>query len=62
MSDNPLVEAMKSKQAGMPMMDAESLLNFILTRYKLVPIDDAEEQNESEPDDSMVTTQESHAP
>lgn len=56
MSDNPLVEAMKAKQS-MPMMDAESLLNFILTRYKLVPLDDSEE-----PDDSIVTTQESHAP
>lgn len=57
-NDNPLIQAMQSKKPGIDLNDPQQLLDFILSKFDLVPKDDAEEQDE--PMD--VQTQESHAP
>lgn len=54
MPNNPLIQALKNKQAGTS-QDPQALLEFILAHFNLTPKDDSEK-----PD--MVMTQESHTP
>lgn len=56
---NPLIQAMQSQKKGPDFNDPQALLEFILSKFDLVP-KGQEEQGES--DDQMVQTQESHAP
>jgi hypothetical protein len=54
--DNPLVQALKNKQAAAS-QDPQALLEFILAHFNLTPKD---EGGEEKPE--MVMTQESHTP
>ncbi len=58
---NPLIQAMQSQKKGPDFNDPQALLEFILSKFNLVPKDDAQEE-QGEPEDQMVQTQESHAP
>lgn len=57
MDENPLLQAIQAKkqQGGSDMNDAGQLLEFILSRFDLVPKDDGKEQGEI--DDSMDKTE-----
>lgn len=66
MNDNPLIQAMQMKKNNsIDMNDPGQLLDFILSRFNLVPKDDnegSEEGQQEEADVPSVQTQESHTP
>jgi hypothetical protein len=59
--DNPLLEAM-SQRKTVDMNDPQALLEFILSKFDLVPKENEADQNDSEAEPMNVQTQESHAP
>jgi len=62
MDDNPLLQAMQAQKKGMDFNDPQALLEFILSKFNLVPKENEADQNDSENEPMDVQTQESHTP